>query len=142
MPIEAVPLGQIDTGTGRVGSLATPVRFDEFAAHVGAALGVRNVRWAGDGASQVRRAAVCGGAGDSLLATVATLGVDAYVTADLRHHVVLDHLAEGGCGVIDAGHWATEVPWLEPAADLLLDDLGGAVHVTLSALVTDPWSHA
>jgi dinuclear metal center YbgI/SA1388 family protein len=142
MPIEAVPAGQIETGTGRIGSLAAPVPFATFAASVAVALGVEQVRWAGDANRQVRRVAVCGGAGDSLLATVATLNADAFVTADLRHHVVLDHLAEGGCGVIDAGHWATEVPWLSPAADLLVDDLGGAVHVTLSALVTDPWSHA
>jgi dinuclear metal center YbgI/SA1388 family protein len=142
MPIEAVPAGQIETGTGRVGSLPSPVAFGAFLEHVTAVLGGRPVRWAGDGSAMVRRVAVCGGAGDSLLATVATLGVDAYVTADLRHHVVLDHLAEGGCAVIDAGHWATEVPWLAPAADLLVDDLGGAVQVSVSTLVTDPWSHA
>ena len=44
------------------------------------------VRAAGDPDRPVRRVAVCGGAGDSLLSTVARAGVDVYVTADLRHH--------------------------------------------------------
>jgi dinuclear metal center YbgI/SA1388 family protein len=141
VPIEPVPAGQSTTGTGRVGSLSNPVPFAQFADRVATVLGGRSARWAGDATRMVRRVAVCGGAGDTLLSAVAGLDVDAYVTADLRHHVVLDHLAEGGCGLVDAGHWATETPWLAPAADLLVDDLDGAVHVTVSTLVTDPWSH-
>lgn len=47
---------------------------------------VLGVRAAGDPDMPVSRVAVCGGAGDSLLAAAAGAGVQAYVTADLRHH--------------------------------------------------------
>jgi len=139
VPIEPVPAGQDQTGTGRVGRLATPMTVAEVAALAGATLG-RTVRVAGDPQQLVRTLAVCGGAGDSLLAAVKESGADAYLTADLRHHVVLDFLADGGCPVIDAGHYATEAPWLAQAATLLQADLHGAVKVTVSSVVTDPWT--
>ena len=39
-----------------------------------------------------QRVAVCGGAGDSALDAALAAGVDAYVTADLRHHPASEHL--------------------------------------------------
>ena len=44
----------------------------------------------------VRRVAVCGGAGDSALDAALAAGVDAYVTADLRHHPAAEHLLRPG----------------------------------------------
>ena len=32
-----------------------------------------------------------------------------YLTGDLRHHVVDEHLREGGPALVDAAHWALEV---------------------------------
>ena len=42
------------------------------------------------------RVAVCGGAGDSALDAALAAGVDAYVTADLRHHPASEHLLRPG----------------------------------------------
>ena len=63
----------------------------------------------------IRTVAVCGGAGDAFLADAAAAGVDAYLTADLRHHPASEHLAGGGPALLDAAHWATERPWLDHA---------------------------
>ena len=54
------------------------------------------VRAAGDPDRTVRRVAVCGGAGDSALDAALAAGVDAYVTADLRHHPASEHLLRPG----------------------------------------------
>ena len=70
-----------------------------------------------------RTVAVVGGAGDGFLADVAAAGVDAYLTADLRHHPASEHLAGGGPALLDAAHWATERPWLDALADELRADL-------------------
>lgn len=143
-PIEAVPPGQRLTGTGRIGDLAAPQTLRDFAAQVERELG-RPVRTAGDPERLVLRVAVCGGAGDSLLSAVqARPDIDVFVTADLRHHVVLDHVAEGGCALIDAGHWATESVWLPVAAQQLASDvqvsLGVAITCSVSSICTDPWA--
>ncbi len=122
-------------GLGRIGTLPAPTPLREFAAAVAVALGAP-VRAAGPAETVVRTVAVCGGAGDSLLHTVRRLPVDAYVTGDLRHHPVDEHLRAGGCAVVDAGHWATEFPWCGAVAQLLAPLLA----VDVYAPPTDPFT--
>ena len=134
-----------DTGTGRVGELPAPVTLREFAEQVGAALPptAGGGRVAGDLAAVVRRVAVCGGAGDSYLRQATASGSDVFVTADLRHHVVSEHLGDGGCAVVDMPHWATEWPWLGRAADAVragLTQRGTTVSTDVSIVPTDPWA--
>ena len=142
------PLVAIDAmpavGTGRVGELAEPVTLEQFAEHVAAVLPwtAHGVRIAGDPQQSVRTVAVCGGSGDAFLADAAK-AADAYVTSDLRHHRASDHLAEGGCALIDIAHWAGEWPWLALAGDVLAQGLaqrGTTVDIRMSELPTDPWT--
>lgn len=131
-------------GLGRIGEIAAPVTLADFAAAVAVALPSTHhgVRVAGDPARSVRRVAVCGGSGDSLLGPATALGADVLVTADLKHHRALEHLHDGGCAIIDVAHWASEWPWLAQAAGLLSDDLdqeGATVESLVSEKPTDPW---
>jgi putative NIF3 family GTP cyclohydrolase 1 type 2 len=88
----------------------------------------------------VSRVAVCGGAGDSLLDTVADAGVQAYVTADLRHHPADEHRRASDVALVDVAHWASEYPWCTQAADVLRSHFGDALPVRVSAIRTDPWN--
>ncbi|CAM3102796.1 Nif3-like dinuclear metal center hexameric protein [Skermania piniformis] len=130
-----------DTGIGRIGTLPAPESLRAFTERVVAALPatVWGVRAAGDPDLPVRRVAVSGGAGDSLLGAVGRLGVDAYLTADLRHHPADEHLRAGGPALIDVAHWASEFPWCAQAAGVLEQRLPGLA-VRVSAMRTDPWS--
>jgi putative NIF3 family GTP cyclohydrolase 1 type 2 len=96
------------------------------------------VRAAGEPDRLVRTVAVSGGAGDSYLADAERAGVDAYLTADLRHHPVSEHLAGGGPALLDAAHWATERPWLDDVAEHLRKR--HSVETVVSDLDTDPWT--
>jgi len=127
-------------GTGRVGVLPSPVSLADFTAAVAAALPATawGVRAAGDPARAVETVAVCGGSGDGFLANAARAGVDAYLTADLRHHPVSEYVADGGPALVDAAHWATEHPWLDALAAELRAGLG--LHVVVSERDTDPWT--
>jgi putative NIF3 family GTP cyclohydrolase 1 type 2 len=98
------------------------------------------VRAAGDPDAVVSRVAVCGGAGDSLLDTVAGAGVEAYVTADLRHHPADEHLRTSDVALVDVAHWASEQPWCGQAAALLGKHFGDALDVRVSPVRTDPWN--
>lgn len=134
-----------ETGTGRVGVLDAPMALREFASLVGSSLPSTSAggRVAGSADQVVRKVAVCGGSGGSLLAAATASGADVFVTSDLRHHVVSEHLAEGGCAVVDMPHWATEWPWLPDAAARLrasLEARGTTVGTEVSVLVTDPWN--
>jgi hypothetical protein len=131
-----------DAGLGRIGSLPQPESLRAFVSRVGAALPQTSwgVRAAGDPDMLVSRVAVCGGAGDSLLATAAGADVQAYVTADLRHHPADEHRRASNVALIDVAHWASEFPWCDQAADLLRSRFGAALPVRVSTLRTDPWN--
>ncbi|WP_280267672.1 Nif3-like dinuclear metal center hexameric protein [Nocardia wallacei] len=133
-----LPSGQ---GLGRLGELARPESLRAFTARVRASLPgtAWGVRAAGDPDRMIRTVAVCGGAGDSFLGTVSRLGVDAYVTADLRHHPADEHLRAGGPALIDAAHWATEFPWCAQAAGVVRKALP-ALQTRVSEIRTDPWT--
>ncbi|MFZ2174042.1 MAG: Nif3-like dinuclear metal center hexameric protein [Rhodococcus sp. (in: high G+C Gram-positive bacteria)] len=131
-------------GLGRVGELPEPLTLRAFTERVAAALPATawGVRAAGDPDATVRSVAVCGGSGDSYLGAVARLGVDAYVTADLRHHPADEHLRAGGPALVDVAHWASEHPWCQQAKDLL-DGVFASTpgwQVRVSPVRTDPWS--
>jgi dinuclear metal center YbgI/SA1388 family protein len=127
-------------GTGRIGVLDPPVSLKSFVARAAAALPPTawGVRAAGDPDREVRTVAVCGGSGDPFLADAVRAGVDAYLTADLRHHPASEHLADGGPALVDAAHWATERPWLDAVATEVSGALG--VRTVVSDLDTDPWT--
>ncbi|WP_038169402.1 Nif3-like dinuclear metal center hexameric protein [Tomitella biformata] len=131
-------------GLGRVGELPAPMTLAEFTAHVGRALPATEwgVRAAGDPDRVIRTVAVCGGSGDSYLGAVTRLGVDAYVTADLRHHPADEHLRAGGPALVDVAHWASEQPWCAQARDILRAAFGDRITVAVAQTRTDPWTVA
>jgi dinuclear metal center YbgI/SA1388 family protein len=131
-----------DVGLGRVGVLPRPEPLSAFVSRVHDALPGTSwgVRASGDSEAPVSRVAVCGGAGDSLLDTVADAGVQAYVTADLRHHPADEHRRTSDVALVDVAHWASEFPWCTQAADLLRSHFGDALPVRVSAVRTDPWN--
>lgn len=145
----AVPLtpSVVDAGAGlgRIGDVGTGLSLRSFAERVASALPAtaHGVRVAGDLDRPVERVAVCGGSGSELLDAASAAGADVLVTADLKHHVALDHLSAGGCAIVDVSHWASEWPWLARAAALLVPDLaavGVTVDTHVSRIVTDPWT--
>lgn len=134
-----------DLGTGRVGVLASPVSLRAFAEVVADALPptAHGVRVAGDLDAPIRTVAVLGGSGDSFFDAVRAADVDAYVTADLRHHPVSEarefaELTDGRPALVDVSHYASEWLWLAAAAERLAAEAG--VDTRVSTLNTDPWT--
>lgn len=157
-------------GLGRVCELDHPVTLREFAALAAGRLPAtaQGVRFAGDPDAVVRAVAVSGGSGDSLFDDVRAAGVDAFLTADLRHHPASEAMEHGAheargahpdnhehgkhehehhqqkpLALLDAAHWATEWPWCELAAaqlDEISDRHGWGLRVHVSRTVTDPWT--
>ncbi|MEU3601931.1 Nif3-like dinuclear metal center hexameric protein [Streptomyces sp. NPDC006798] len=132
-------------GLGRICETPRPETLAAFAERAAKRLPAtaQGIRLAGDPDATVRRVAVSGGSGDSLFDAVRAAGVDAFLTADLRHHPVSEATEHSPLGLVDAAHWATEWPWCEQAAaqlDAISDRHGWGLRVHVSATVTDPWS--
>ncbi|MET8824983.1 Nif3-like dinuclear metal center hexameric protein [Streptomyces sp. NPDC004610] len=131
-------------GLGRICALDHPLTVAEFAARAAERLPAtaQGIRVAGDPGAVLRTVAVSGGSGDSLFGRVRAAGVDAFLTADLRHHPASEARAETPLALFDAAHWATEWPWCELAAaqlDEISDRHGWDLRVHVSRTVTDPW---
>ncbi len=110
-----------EDGFCRIGTLAEPTDAPAFAKTVAEALDTA-VRVNGGGL--IRTVAVCGGSGGDFITPLAG-EIDAFVSGEVRHHQWL--LANAlGVTVIEAGHYATEVPivdtlchWLQEVSPTL-----------------------
>lgn len=125
-------------GLGRWGELPQAMEPKAFAAHVKKALGTKSVR-AVAGTRTVKKVAVCGGAGSDMLERAARMGMDAYVSADAKHH---EFLAAKALGVtfLDAGHYATENPMMAVLAQKLTAAFGPrGVEVVQSKSQKEPY---
>ena len=104
----AMPPGSVTVSLGVAEMTAR-----DFAAHVAHVLDTP-VRYAGEKA--VTTVAVCGGSGGSFIGGCVGQA-DAYVTGEVKHHEWLAY--DGAINVIDAGHYATEVPVVDTLAGWL-----------------------
>ncbi|MDT0266742.1 Nif3-like dinuclear metal center hexameric protein [Streptomyces sp. DSM 44915] len=132
-------------GLGRLVELDAPTPLGALAELAAARLPhtAQGLRIAGDQDREIRTLAVCGGSGDSLFDQVRAAGVDAFLTADLRHHPASEAREHSPLALLDAAHWATEWPWCQQAAaqlDAVSEQHGWGLRTEVSRLVTDPWT--
>lgn len=105
-------------GLGRVGKLAEETTLAEYAALIKECLALQGLRYVGNSERVVRKVAVCGGSGISLLREASFQGADVLVTADVKYHEARE--AESlGVSLIDAGHFGTERVMVEAMAEFL-----------------------
>jgi dinuclear metal center YbgI/SA1388 family protein len=95
-------------GLGRIGELPQEVSLERLALRLKEDFCIEGVRFVGDGNRTVKRIALCGGSGSSLLRDAHRQGADVLVTGDVKYHDARE--AEMlGLGIIDVGHFASEV---------------------------------
>jgi dinuclear metal center YbgI/SA1388 family protein len=140
--VELAATAEPDRGSGRIGTLSTPLTLRDFADLVAATLPetAHGVRVAGDPDRLVGSVALCGGAGDFLLDRARASGADVYLTSDLRHHPASEFREHDGAGLVDVAHWAAEWTWLPVLQRKLRAALGDTVEVRVSTIPTDPWT--
>ena len=92
---------------GRIGLFREPVELKIFAERVKDVFGMKTIRVSGDSTKQIKRVAVVGGSGGSLVEMAFRNGADVLVTGDVGHHHFLEAFALG-MAVFDAGHYNME----------------------------------
>jgi dinuclear metal center YbgI/SA1388 family protein len=125
-------------GAGMIGEWEEAVSEEEFLRRVKAGLKTSCIRYTPLAGKQVRRVALCGGAGSFLLPQALSAGADAFVTADFKYHEFFD--AENRLIIADVGHYESEQFTKELIADALKQKfITFAVH--LSEIHTNPISY-
>jgi dinuclear metal center YbgI/SA1388 family protein len=95
-------------GLGRIGELPSAFSLEGLAIHLKGEFSLEGVRYVGEGDRIVRRVALCGGSGSSLLRNAHRLGADVLVTGDVKYHDAREAQMLG-IGLIDLGHFASEI---------------------------------
>lgn len=111
------PTNDAGAGFGVVGELSSPKAVEEFLQQVMRTFGVKVVRHSDLVKFEVRRIAICTGAGGSLIDDALASGADLYLTADLRYNDFMRH--ENRLILCDIGHFESEFC----AIDILFDIL-------------------
>lgn len=101
----------------RVGDLPQPMTAEKLAEHISQRLGDA-VRLMGRRDMLVSRVGMCSGSGSDEWQQAASLGAQAFLTGEAKHHHALA-AADGGVVILEAGHHATEVPGIFALADAL-----------------------
>jgi dinuclear metal center YbgI/SA1388 family protein len=109
-------------GLGRIGELPAARPLIEFAEMVKERLGLLGLRFVGDAERVIRKVALCGGSGASLLREAWSRGAEVLVTGDIKYHEAR-HAEELGMCLVDAGHFATELPMIMGSVELLRGEL-------------------
>ncbi len=93
-------------GSGMIGELEEEISEEEFLLVIRQNMAARVIRHTALTGKKVKRVAVCGGAGGSLLKNAIAAGADFFVTADYKYHEFFD--AEGRIVIADIGHFESE----------------------------------
>ncbi len=95
-----------EIGSGMIGELSNPMDEQEFLAHLKKAMNLTLIKFT-PFAKQIRKVAICGGAGSFLLHKAKSAGADAFVTSDFKYHEFFD--AENQILIADIGHYESEI---------------------------------
>lgn len=92
-------------GSGAIGSLPECMPVPAFLEMLAQNLGAKGLRYT-NFAGPVKRVAVCGGSGASLLSAALRNKAEAFITADIKYHQFFD--SSDRLLLVDAGHFETE----------------------------------
>ncbi|MEM0991552.1 MAG: Nif3-like dinuclear metal center hexameric protein [Bacteroidota bacterium] len=96
--------GQV--GSGMIGELATPLSEAAFLAHLKGKMQVNVIKHTQLLGKDIKRVAVCGGAGGFLLKDAIRQQADIFITSDYKYHEFFD--ADGRIIIADIGHYESE----------------------------------
>lgn len=96
-----------DTGAGMIGFLPQPLTPADFLNHLKTSMHLQTVRHTSLGEKEIKKVAVCGGAGSFLIKDAWRQQADIFITADLKYHEFF--IPEGKMVLADIGHYESEV---------------------------------
>ena len=123
-----------DAGSGLVGELPASEPDAAFLARVQRTFGVECLQHSALDGRQVRRVALCGGAGAFLLHDAVCAGADCFLSGEFHYH---DYFENGGVLLAELGHYQSEQFTQDLLRDYLLESCP-ALEVVKTALDTNP----
>ncbi len=105
-------------GLGCTGEFSDAIGEKELLKLISSVFDVKGVRFSKLTGKKIKKVAVCGGSGVSLLPVAISSGADVFITADIKYHNFFD--ADNKILLVDAGHFETEKFSSEILKDLIM----------------------
>lgn len=124
-----------EVGSGMVGELTKAMPTSSFMNLLKEQFNLKVIRHTAFHKDEVKKIAVCGGAGSFLLGHAKGVGADVFVTADFKYHEFFD--AEEKIIISDIGHYESEVFTKELICNFLKEKFAN-IALNLSEVDTNP----
>lgn len=108
----------------RKGELTTPLSADDFAKLIKQRLS-SNVKYA-DCGKTIKTVALCSGSGSDFLCDAISIGTDAYVSGEIKHHLYFEAILNE-ISIFDCGHYESEVIAIEVLKNAIKSVFDGLV---------------
>ncbi|MHA8087884.1 Nif3-like dinuclear metal center hexameric protein [Aquirufa sp. Wall-65K1] len=128
-----------EVGAGFIGELEKAMTQEEFLHFVKKSLGLSAIRYTNIPSKEIKKVALCGGAGSFLIGEAKRQGADAFLTGDLKYHEFFD--GENSCMLCDIGHYESEV-MIKDAIHAYLSNIFSNFAVLKSETLTNPVKYA
>ena len=133
------PKADGESGSGLVGELPEPLPAADFLERVRSGFGVQCLRHSEPAAGrEIRRVALCGGAGAFLLSDAIRAGADCFVSGEFHYH---DYFENRGVLLCETGHYQSEQFTMELLQEHLRISCPG-LRVVGTSLNTNPIRYA
>lgn len=106
-----------EVGSGLIGELPEPMEIMTFLQLVKKQFGLEVIRHTPLVKKEVKKVALCGGAGSFLIKNALAAKADVYITGDIKYHEFFD--AEDRLVIADIGHWESEQFTIDLLHDVL-----------------------
>ena len=124
-----------EAGSGMVGELASPLKTTAFLKDLKVRMNTACIRHTDICRADVRRVAICGGAGSFLLKNAIAANADVFITGDFKYHDFFE--GDGKIVIADIGHYESEQYTKELLYDYLREKFTN-IALRLSNVVTNP----
>jgi dinuclear metal center YbgI/SA1388 family protein len=108
------------SGAGIIGSLPYPMSPEKLLPHIKRTFQTASLRHNDYTGTEIRRVAMCGGAGSSLIPQAIKRGAQLFLTGEIRYHEFFGH--EDDLLLVDIGHYESERYTVELLFNILRDE--------------------
>jgi len=116
--IYALENENINIGLGCIGEFKDKIVEEDFLNLISKVFDAKGVRYSNITGRQIKKVALCGGSGASLISKAIFSGADAFISADIKYHNFFD--ADDRILIVDIGHFESEKFSTEILYDLII----------------------
>ncbi|MDN3670105.1 Nif3-like dinuclear metal center hexameric protein [Echinicola jeungdonensis] len=124
-----------EVGAGMVGELPQPMNEKVFLQHLKSSMNLHIIKFTALRDRQIKRVAICGGAGIFLLGAAKKANADIFITSDIKYHEFFD--ADNQIVLADIGHYESEIHTKELLMELLSQKFSN-IALYLTKVITNP----